>query len=60
MGSTSANKKVASLNRHERHDQPAVSGVQEPELLNGQEQAQDHRAPRNEQVLSFLPKAHAA
>jgi hypothetical protein len=47
-------------NSYERHHQPAVPGVQEPELLNGQEQAQDHRAPRDEQVLSFLPQAHAA
>jgi hypothetical protein len=34
-----------------------VSGMQEPELYEHQEQEDNHRAARNEKVLPILPEA---
>jgi hypothetical protein len=34
--------------------------LQEQELLNDEEQENDHRAAGDEQVLQYLPQAHVA
>jgi hypothetical protein len=35
-----------------------MPGVQEQELLNDEEQEDDHRPPRVLEVLQYLPQAH--
>jgi hypothetical protein len=37
-----------------------VPGMQEPELLNDEEQEDDYRPPRVLKVLQYLPQAHGA
>jgi hypothetical protein len=43
---------------HARDHYPAVSGLQEPELFDDQEQEDDDRASGDVEVLQSLPEAH--
>jgi hypothetical protein len=43
---------------HARDHYPAVSRLQEPELLDNEEQEDDHRASGDVEVLQSLPEAH--
>jgi hypothetical protein len=43
---------------HARDHYPAVSGLQEPELFDDQEQEDDNRASGDVEVLQSLPEAH--
>ena len=43
---------------HARVHYPAVSGLQEPELFDDQEQEDDNRASGDVEVLQYVPEAH--
>jgi hypothetical protein len=43
---------------HERHHRDGLHGVQTSQLQHDEEQEEDDRTARDEQVLPVLPEAH--
>src|SRR3954471_14069872 len=54
----SPQSRVPTRIEHERHHRPGVHRVQTPELQHDEEQEEDERTARAEQVLPLLPEAH--